>query len=271
MIKIIKMEFCDAFKCLMDKCDDNCCKENWSISVDEETYKKYIDMGLPRIEEKIRTTNPHTIIKKSGECPFITNDGLCSIHKDYGEEFLSNTCKTYPRFVSEYKDLYIENMGLSCPAVSRWLVSLERKCKLIEQIYYESKDEKNKAYVESQEEIIMKMIVDCFYKNDNIVDSIEACYHIFDKKCNLAIESEFRKTYSLLFQNISICYLFERIMLQSKKENPDYISVIERLCFILEQFERKCKEICTDNLDGIDDEQIISALYHIMRIYDHEI
>ena len=55
------------------------------------------------------------------------------------------------------------------------------------------------------------------------------------------------------------------------KENPDYISVIERLCFILEQFERKCKEICTDNLDGIDDEQIISALYHIMRIYDHEI
>ena len=65
-------------------------------------------------------------------------------------------------------------------------------------------------------------------------------------------------------------------MLQSKKENPDYVAVIERLFLILKQFEEKCREISGNDLTLTDEcilteEQLANALYKVMRIYDHEI
>lgn len=69
-----------------------------------------------QLDSKITKEVPHRIIPQDGKCPFITSEGLCSIHGTYGENLLSNTCKSYPRFVSEYGDLYIETLGLSCPA-----------------------------------------------------------------------------------------------------------------------------------------------------------
>lgn len=61
------------------------------------------------------------------------------------------------------------------------------------------------------------------------------------------LDSAFAKSYSLLLQNITIFYLFERIMLQSKKK-PDYEAVIERMCLILRRFEEKCWEISGNDL-----------------------
>lgn len=270
MLKIIKIENFDQFQCLMNRCPDNCCFENWSISIDDETYHKYVDMNIPELDMKIKPTKPHTIIKHLGKCPFIKGNGLCSIHKEYGEEFLSNTCKSYPRFVSEYGDLFIENIGLSCPAFASWLVSLNHKCKLIEQVYYENSAEINKNYVKTEAEKIMQSVIERFYEKNSVEESIVACYSMFGADETLSIISDFSEKYSLLLQNISICYLFERIMLQSKKEKPDYIAVIQRICFILEQFEKKCQE-----LYGIcliyTEEQLSTALYQTMRIYDHEI
>ena len=275
MIKIIKIEYFDQFKCIMDKCPENCCGD-WSISVDDETYNKWMDLEIPDLEMKVSNEIPHTIINKTGVCPFLTSNGLCSIHKDYGEEFLSNTCKSYPRFVSEYNNLFIENIGLSCPAAAEMLVCLDKKCKLTEQVYYENNDEINKVYVAAEVELIMKSIVNHFYEQDYIIDSIKKCFNMFGIEEDVLLDSVFAKKNSLLLQNISICYSFERIMLQSKKENPDYVAVIERLCLILRQFEEKCREISGNGSTLTDEcilteEQLANALYKIMRTYDHEI
>lgn len=269
MIKIIKIEYFDEFRCLMDKCPDNCC-HGWSISVDETTYNKYVNLNIPQLDTKIKSTKPHTIIKNMGKCPFVTEDGLCSIHKEYGEEFLSDTCKTYPRFVSEYGDLFIENIGLSCPAVAQWLVSLDHKCQLEEQVYYEDTAEINKSFMKTEAELLMDAVVEFFYERNSIAQSIAECYSMFGVNEALAMSSEFSENYSLLLQNISICYLFERIMLQSKKQNPDYVSVIGRLCFILKQFEEQCQNMYGD-CQTYTVEQLSTALYQIMRNYDHEI
>ena len=59
-------------------------------------------------------------------------------------------------------------------------------------------------------------------------------------------------------------------MLQSKKQNPDYISVIERLCFILKQFEERCQIVYGD-CEVYTTKQLSTALYQTMRDYDHEI
>lgn len=59
-------------------------------------------------------------------------------------------------------------------------------------------------------------------------------------------------------------------MLQSKIEEPDYVSVIERLFFILIEFEKQCSQTymeCT----SYTAEQLFTILYQLMRIYDHEI
>lgn len=270
MIKTIKAEFFDQFQCLMDKCPDNCCNERWSISIDEATYDKYLDMGIPNLEMKITATKPHTIINQEGKCPFVTEEGLCSIHKEYGEEFLSDTCKAYPRFVSEYGDLFIENIGLSCPASAQWIVSLNRKCRLIEDIYYEDKTETDKSFVKTEAELIMKSILECFYERNSIWESIIECYRKLGGDAIEVMNSKFCEMNSLLLQNISICYLFERIMLQSKKQNPDYRSVIERLVFILKQFEEQCQKNYGECL-VYTAEQLSVVLYQIMRKYDHEI
>lgn len=76
MLKIIKIENFDQFQCLMNRCPDNCCFENWSISIDDETYHKYVDMNIPELDMKIKPTKPHTIIKHLGKCPFIKGNGL---------------------------------------------------------------------------------------------------------------------------------------------------------------------------------------------------
>lgn len=159
---------------------------------------------------------------------------------------------------------------LSCPAFASWLVSLNHKCKLIEQVYYENSTEINKKFVKIEAEIIVQTIIKHFYDKNSVVESITECYRMFGADGMLSITQEFSKNYSLLLQNISICYLFERIMLQSKKEKPDYISVIQRICFILEQFEEKCQKLYGVCLIYTE-EQLSTALYQTMRIYDHEI
>lgn len=270
MIKIIKIEYFDQFQCLMERCPDNCCCERWSISIDELTYNKYVNMNISDLDKKIKSTKPHTIIKHMGKCPFITENGLCSIQKEYGEEFLSNTCRAYPRFVSEHGDLFIENIGLSCPAVAQWIVSLDHKCQLEEQVYYENATEVNKSFMKTEAELLMNVVVELFYERNSIADSIAECYSMFGVNEALTMSLEFSKKYSLLLQNISICYLFERIMLQSKKQNPDYISVVERLCFILKQFEERCQKVYGD-CEVYTTKQLSTALYQTMRDYDHEI
>lgn len=47
-------------------------------------------------------------------------NGLCCLHKEYGESFLGETCKNYPRFASDYENLYVLALALSCPAVLDW-------------------------------------------------------------------------------------------------------------------------------------------------------
>lgn len=41
-------------------------------------------------------------------------DGLCSIHKELGEEFLCNTCAIYPRSLTQVGGIKEKSLTLSC-------------------------------------------------------------------------------------------------------------------------------------------------------------
>ncbi|MCQ2518003.1 MAG: flagellin lysine-N-methylase [Lachnospiraceae bacterium] len=271
MFKIIKLEIFDSFKCLMDKCPDNCCNEDWTISVDNETYGLYMQAGMPNLDSFISKEEPHVLIKKNGKCPFITPEGLCLIHKELGEEFLGNTCKSYPRFVSTYKnfynDLIIENIGLSCPAASDWLLGLDRVVRLEEKVYYEQKNELGRKAKELPAEKNMKNIISFLQKRDSFIDGMRGCYEALGMKYT-PIEFEVLGTKDLLLRNIAICFLFENLMLESQKEAPNYASVLDKICRILLIFDRVLSEEIRKGIECNND-LLSDCLYRIMRNEDH--
>ena len=131
-MKVLKPFYYDDFKCIAGDCIDNCCHIQWQISIDEKTYKKYrklkgqwgkkINNSITRIRKDNSYLNYGKIKLKEGGCSLLDENGLCSIHAQLGENYLSNTCKRYPRGISKYGQIYERNLTMSCPEVARYFV-----------------------------------------------------------------------------------------------------------------------------------------------------
>ncbi|MEJ8552662.1 flagellin lysine-N-methylase [Tepidibacter sp. Z1-5] len=126
------------FSCIGPECEEHCCY-GWGISIDKKTYEKYksvkqadlkdlMKKNIKRSGDKKNKQN-YAFIKKdeSKLCPFLNEERLCNIHKQLGEEYLSNTCRTYPRNynIVDY-DLEI-SLLLSCPEAARCILLNENK------------------------------------------------------------------------------------------------------------------------------------------------
>ena len=134
----LKHDKYEDFKCIGNKCKDNCC-HGWGINIDKNTYKRYRnikDKELLRyikdgveINKNSNNKYNYAIIKndKNGECPFLNQDGLCSVYSSLGEDYLSYTCTTYPRIINRVGDVREFSIALSCPEVARLLLFDEKK------------------------------------------------------------------------------------------------------------------------------------------------
>lgn len=122
------------FKCSANKCISNCCR-GWKIQIENDIVNKY-----KKIEDKkLRDVILKNIGRDSGvpgvygnmkltydfKCPLM-QDGLCYIHKNLGEEYLSKTCKTYPKHKNLVGDTKEISAMISCPEVAK-LVLLNNK------------------------------------------------------------------------------------------------------------------------------------------------
>lgn len=131
-MKVLKPFYYDDFKCIADKCIDNCCHVEWTITIDEKTYKKYrklkgqwgnkINNNIGRIRSNISDLRYGKIKLKDKGCSLLDEKGLCTIHAQLGEGYLSNTCKIYPRKIAKYNNIYERNLLMSCPEVARYFV-----------------------------------------------------------------------------------------------------------------------------------------------------
>lgn len=132
MKKILKPNYYETFSCIMDKCENHCCKE-WRIDFDKRSFKKYEQLGLLKDNDgnKRALRNPqhasmldygYAVLDAELVCSFF-KDGLCEIHKNYGSECLSITCDTYPRRHNDL-DTHLEySLSISCPEVARKLLT----------------------------------------------------------------------------------------------------------------------------------------------------
>src|SRR5471030_35877 len=123
-ILISQPEYVQNFRCIGSACEDHCCKQ-WDITLDKNTYKKYLKSEIPDVRniavENIAVTKKSfgnwAMLKfnEQGNCSYLESNNLCKIHRTMGEEALGNICASYPRYNVLYKKESIESLSISCP------------------------------------------------------------------------------------------------------------------------------------------------------------
>ncbi|MBU5441014.1 flagellin lysine-N-methylase [Paenibacillus sp. MSJ-34] len=123
-------EYFEDFRCIGQDCEDSCCY-SWKIIVDRPTYDLYKNLKDGDFSEKMEQhivnqengfDGSYATIKlneDNGGCPFLENSGLCSIHRQLGDQYLSKTCATYPRTLNIVNRNLEISTTLSCPEAAR--------------------------------------------------------------------------------------------------------------------------------------------------------
>jgi lysine-N-methylase len=132
----IALTYADKFKCIGPACEDTCC-QGWSVPVDRNTWDKYqslprsslrvlIDASVLRVPQGAdddASVNAPVFAKirmnEANQCPLLTEERLCSIQAELGEEMLSHTCATYPRIVHSIGGVKEVALTFSCPEAAR--------------------------------------------------------------------------------------------------------------------------------------------------------
>ncbi len=117
----------DSFHCLAYKCPDTCCRD-WNILWTEDEVKKLGDFSA--FEEYGKG---YYTLKFDGEgrCPFLNGQGLCSIHKEKGEQCLSYVCRSYPRLVTGIGNIFVRTCSAGCIGVTRLLCESENAADIL--------------------------------------------------------------------------------------------------------------------------------------------
>ncbi len=149
-----------SFVCIADKCPATCCS-GWNIvwtRSEAERLGKVCTGGLSqsfgRAFPKIADYNS-ICIDEENMCPFLC-EGLCEIHRSLGAEYLSYTCREYPRITRLVGDVFIKSCKTTCYAVAELLVT-EDDCM---EILTDSADGKSiSAVITSEKELSKHRII----------------------------------------------------------------------------------------------------------------
>ncbi len=135
----ISPNYVDRFLCIGPACEDTCC-QGWGIPIDRAAYENFqnlpagplrtlIDESVVRTAEcadgaigaELSNAGIVAQIRMNGAnlCPLLTEEHLCRIQLEAGEELLSYTCATYPRIRHATRGAEQQALALSCPEAAR--------------------------------------------------------------------------------------------------------------------------------------------------------
>jgi len=131
-MKIRVPEYFVQFRCIADRCKDNCCI-GWEIDIDADARAKYESLKEP-IGAEIREKTSHGVfpLQKNGRCAFLDEGGLCRIISLVGEGYLCDICREHPRYYGVGGKGIEGGLGLSCEEAARIILSLDRLPKTVE-------------------------------------------------------------------------------------------------------------------------------------------
>ncbi len=191
----------NQFSCVGSKCEETCC-QGWKIDVDQNCHQKYEELENKFDDNKISkflkiNTNPtsHKFsfikMKRNGFCPFLDKSKLCSIQKKFGENYLPDTCKTFPRRTIDFDEIKIKTLSLACPEAARLCLTKKNSMNL-----RSDKNEENSflkivpSYLHNSFTIIGEKLFNRIYflfKNEkfNLTRLIFICESILNEQKNL--------------------------------------------------------------------------------------
>lgn len=126
-------KFYKSFYCLGGECVITCC-QRWRIDYEYDEIEKLINSDCSDSLKKLINESFLPIPQKNkmmikltedNKCPFYNEEGLCSIQKELGEEYLSFVCKSYPRKAMHYTNFVLRSCTISCPHVLSMICSDE--------------------------------------------------------------------------------------------------------------------------------------------------
>ncbi|HHN8370184.1 TPA: flagellin lysine-N-methylase [Morganella morganii] len=156
--KIITPMFIRRFECVGSECLSHCCQD-WFISIDKKTYKKYHSADSIEIKQisqehvlKSERAGTYAYIRLTEEkqCPFLTEKRLCGVYSKLGPSAMSDTCREYPRSEIKYQNATFKRLSLSCPEVVRQLLFSADAMQLTEEEQYLKKVPQDAALTDPQ-------------------------------------------------------------------------------------------------------------------------
>lgn len=140
----LALKYMTIFCCICSDCEDNCCSQ-WKVPVDEVHYKMLEERmsATPTDRNKFHASVEHNKdfenseqyatlkLLPDGKCSFFCNDGLCSVHKDYGASILFNSCAFYPRIINVIGKRFELSATLSCPEIARQCLLVDDATELV--------------------------------------------------------------------------------------------------------------------------------------------
>lgn len=100
-----------------------CCAASWSILLSDEELKMYRDMQHPFRDSILEQIDMQKkVLKNRGRhCAMLNDEGWCRLILECGEEYLSTTCKVYPRRTAVFGDITEGTVGIGCPVAAGFL------------------------------------------------------------------------------------------------------------------------------------------------------
>jgi lysine-N-methylase len=133
--KIRMPDYFNKFQCIGGGCEDNCCI-GWDVEIDRCSFQKYQkvkDQELSKLissrifinEDSFDKNVDYAIVQleKNNRCPFLNEKHLCRIQARLGHDFLSNVCRTYPRYANEVNGVDEYSVNVSCPEAARLILT----------------------------------------------------------------------------------------------------------------------------------------------------
>ena len=115
-------QYVREFVCDGAKCPNNCCRRNWNIEVDGETYARYANLKPELLDLLARDDATGKFYMRQHPCPLLTDGGLCRLQLEHGEDFLSLVCRTYPRQTFSFGKFFERSLSLTCPLAAEMIL-----------------------------------------------------------------------------------------------------------------------------------------------------
>ena len=123
--------YAHQFACIGGACPQTCCA-GWSVDIDKSNFKaiKKVKASAALTQKINQFINPLNDAKSPVQfarmqmlpdesCPMLNADKLCDIQLELGEDYLSKTCRHYPRSVNSLSSRREMYLTLSCPEAAR--------------------------------------------------------------------------------------------------------------------------------------------------------